>query len=87
MLSPLCNVFFFVRRSKKGHDINEFTPVACEMSQNVNMKVDMPVQGAQHRKTTINFISVTPRQLIEKEGWPSPKYLKLIRLDILFDDF
>ena len=69
------------KRVRKGqHDFNDFTFVSADMSKNINLKNDFgeKVVGNQDRtfnektcrdrKAALNFITVTPRQLIEKEG-------------------
>ncbi len=59
------------RRKGPGHDFNDFRQISVEMSKTINMKEDgtAPSGASRDRKAAaLNFISVTPRQLIEKES-------------------
>ena len=62
------------RRKGPGHDFNDFRPVVSDMTKTVNMKDDAALGNAacaatrEKKAAALNFISVTPRQLIEKEG-------------------
>ena len=67
------------RSRKKGqHDVNDFSLVSVELCKSTNMKHEAAASGGggfavasdrvRDRKAALNFITVTPRQLIEKEG-------------------
>ena len=72
------------RSRKKGgmHDVNDFSLVAVELCKSTNMKhetasVGLPSDRVKDRKAALNFITVTPRQLIEKEGKGSVQQSRL----------
>ncbi len=60
------------KKNRKGpyHDFNDFRAIVIELSRNTIMKGDNNDTHKEHkdRKMALNFISVTPRQLIEKES-------------------
>lgn len=57
------------RRRKGQHDVNDFVLISAEVSGSTNLKTDVAAsEKVKDRKMTLNFISVTPRQLIEREG-------------------
>lgn len=61
------------------HDFNDFSLITAELARNTNLKTDaLGVEKARDRKVTLNFITVTPRQLIEKEG----KEQKAVRVNL-----
>jgi condensin-2 complex subunit H2 len=68
------------KRSKKGtHDINDFSLVNADVSKSNNLKTDSAAgDKVKDRKLALNFITVTPRQLIEKEG----KEQKSVRVNV-----
>ena len=77
------------RSRKKGqHDVNDFSLVAVELCKSTNMKHETTSGGGfasdrvRDRKAALNFITVTPRQLIEKEG----KEVKSVRVNVFTKD-
>ncbi|TRY62046.1 hypothetical protein TCAL_11151 [Tigriopus californicus] len=61
------------------HDFNDFSLITADLARNTNLKTDaLGVEKARDRKVTLNFITVTPRQLIEKEG----KEQKVVRVNL-----
>ena len=54
-------------RRKQTDLIREFEPLVAELGRNIDIKTDDD-ESIHERKTALNFIYVTPRQLIEKEG-------------------
>ena len=53
---------------RKQNELNrEFELLVAELGKNINIKTDED-ESIHDRKTALNFIYVTPRQLIEKEG-------------------
>ena len=56
-------------RGRRRHDYDDFSLVFSDVARNTNLKSDLAVnEKIRDRKMTLNFITVTPRQLIEKEG-------------------
>ena len=55
------------RRKHQTDLIREFEPLVAELGRNIDIKTDED-ESIRERKTALNFIYVTPRQLIEKEG-------------------
>jgi len=55
-------------RGKKTVDLTkEFTLLTLELANNIDVRGD-DVETLEERKAALNFIYITPRQLIEKEG-------------------
>lgn len=55
------------KRGHQQHDFSDFSAVSADMSRSINMK-NSDDFNMRDRKANLNFIIVTPRQLIEKEG-------------------